>query len=69
MNLSTELSRAHWRKARRSSSTGSDCVEVAAVHGLVAVRDSKNPDGPKLLIGRNTWQELTDRLNSGELNI
>ncbi|CCH33380.1 DUF397 domain-containing protein [Actinosynnema sp. NPDC047251] len=34
-----------WRKSARSTNTNS-CVEVA--QGLVAVRDSKNPDGPVL---------------------
>ncbi|HWE90648.1 MAG TPA: DUF397 domain-containing protein [Pseudonocardiaceae bacterium] len=34
-----------WRKSSYSG-TGGDCVEVAASLGLV--RDSKNPDGPRL---------------------
>ncbi|WP_433262295.1 DUF397 domain-containing protein [Actinosynnema sp. CS-041913] len=34
-----------WRKSTRSTNTNS-CVEVAG--GLAAVRDSKNPDGPRL---------------------
>ncbi|MFC9581347.1 DUF397 domain-containing protein [Streptomyces yangpuensis] len=37
-----------WRKASYSGDTGGDCVEVAAQPCLVAVRDSKNPDGPVL---------------------
>ncbi|MBW4721245.1 DUF397 domain-containing protein [Saccharothrix obliqua] len=36
---------SEWRKSTRSTNTDS-CVEVA--RGLVAVRDSKNPDGPVL---------------------
>ncbi|MET9964082.1 DUF397 domain-containing protein [Streptomyces sp. NPDC006326] len=35
-----------WRKASHSSDTGGQCVEVAAQPCRVAVRDSKNPDGP-----------------------
>ncbi|WP_374773740.1 DUF397 domain-containing protein [Streptomyces sp. NBC_01310] len=35
-----------WRKASYSGDTGGDCVEVAAQPCLVAVRDSKNPEGP-----------------------
>ncbi|MFE9933985.1 DUF397 domain-containing protein [Streptomyces sp. NPDC005533] len=40
------LGAAAWRKASYSGDTGGDCVEVAAQTCLVAVRDSKNPDGP-----------------------
>lgn len=45
-----DLSTAVWRKASRSSNNGGNCVEVARVGDVVAVRDSKDPDGPKLLI-------------------
>jgi hypothetical protein len=32
-------------------------LEVARnLSGLVAVRDSEKPDGPKLVISRETWQ-------------
>ena len=44
-----DLSRAQWRKSIRSSGNG-QCVEVARLDEVVAVRDSKNPDEPKLVI-------------------
>lgn len=40
----SDLSPAVWRKSRRSGS-GNNCVEVARFAGVVAFRDSKNPDG------------------------
>lgn len=43
-----ELTGAVWRKARRSADNGGDCVEMAALTGGAAVRDSKNPTGPAL---------------------
>jgi hypothetical protein len=50
------LSQAIWRKSSYSSSTGQNCVEVATNRlGIVAVRDSKDPDGPKLLLSRAEW--------------
>jgi hypothetical protein len=51
-----DLKQAKWRKARRSLSNGGECVELADVAGaagaVVAVRDSKDPDGPVLLLTR-----------------
>ncbi|MFI0447379.1 DUF397 domain-containing protein [Actinomadura sp. 6N118] len=49
-----ELTDVRWRKASRSLSNGGECVEVAGARGLVAVRDSKNPDGPVLLMTPQT---------------
>lgn len=40
---------AQWRKSSRSDDTDGACVEVASTNPAVAVRDSKNPDGPKLV--------------------
>ncbi|MDL4775301.1 MULTISPECIES: DUF397 domain-containing protein [Thermomonosporaceae] len=47
-----DLSDATWRKASRSGENGGNCVELAGLSGVVAVRDSKDPDGPKLLVTR-----------------
>ncbi|MFD9791225.1 DUF397 domain-containing protein [Streptomyces sp. NPDC059070] len=43
-----------WRKSSYSGDQGGDCIEVARLpHGrAAAVRDSKNPDGPAILLGR-----------------
>ncbi|NDU71183.1 DUF397 domain-containing protein [Actinomadura sp. DSM 109109] len=53
-----DLSTAVWRKASRSSNNGGNCVEVARVGEVVAVRDSKDPDGPKLLITPQALRHL-----------
>ena len=51
-----DLSRAEWRKSSYSSQSG-NCVEVARnLPGLVAVRDSKEPDGAKLVVSQETWR-------------
>ncbi|MFB4310653.1 DUF397 domain-containing protein [Actinomadura sp. GTD37] len=39
-----------WRKAQRSNDHGGACVELAALPKAVGVRDSKDPDGPNLLL-------------------
>ena len=51
-----DLSRAEWRKSSYSSQDG-NCVEVARnLPGLVAIRDSKAPDGAKLTVPREAWR-------------
>jgi hypothetical protein len=51
-----------WRKARQSGGQGDACVEVARFPEAVAVRDSKNPDGPKLLLTPHTFQTILNNL-------
>ncbi|MEV6983240.1 DUF397 domain-containing protein [Sphaerisporangium sp. NPDC051017] len=54
--LKVDLSQAEWRKSRRSGSEGGNCVEAACnLPGVVAVRDSKMPDGPILIFGIDAW--------------
>jgi hypothetical protein len=52
------LSRAAWRKSSRSSGNGGACVEVASLDPGIGLRDSKNPDGPKLVVSRNAFAAL-----------
>jgi len=48
-----------WRKATRSGANGGDCVEVATrADALVAVRDSKDPDGATLTFSTSDWREF-----------
>jgi hypothetical protein len=56
---------AAWRKASYSSSNGGACVEVGNVVRSVAVRDSKDPDGPRLAFAPGRWQEFTRRVKNG----
>ena len=63
--MDTDLSRAVWHKSTRSNGNGGACVEVARnLAGIVAVRDSKNPDGPALIVGRDEWASFITRLRA-----
>jgi hypothetical protein len=44
-----------WRKSSYSGNNGGQCVEVA-VHGVVLVRDSKNPRGAVLEVAPEMWR-------------
>jgi hypothetical protein len=53
-----------WRKATYSSSNGGNCIEVAAAGRTVAVRDSKDPDGPRLAFGAQAWKTFAAKVKS-----
>ncbi|MQA10413.1 MAG: DUF397 domain-containing protein [Pseudonocardiaceae bacterium] len=55
-----DMSDARWRKSSRSGDGGQDnCVEVAFTGTAIAVRDSKNPSGPVVVIDRTHWLTFT----------
>ena len=65
-----DLTSARWRKSSYSGTTGGNCVEVAQnLPGAVAVRDSKDPDGPKLAFGPDEWLAFTAGVRAGEFDL
>ncbi|MGH3738910.1 MAG: DUF397 domain-containing protein [Micromonosporaceae bacterium] len=57
-----------WRKSRRSTTNGGACVEVATLPDRVLVRDSKDPDGPRLTFTRGEWRAFIDGIADGEFS-
>lgn len=57
MELSPE-----WRKSSYSADDGGECVEVAEMPGRMAIRDSKNPDGPVLLLSPAAFGDFISAL-------
>ena len=53
-----------WRKSSYSGNSGGNCVEVGAAAPLIAVRDSKDPDGTRLAFGREAWQAFAARVKA-----
>ncbi|GAA2129761.1 DUF397 domain-containing protein [Actinomadura napierensis] len=62
-----DQSRAGWRTSSHSSTNGGQCIEVAALPGRIGVRDSKNPEGARLVFGLAEWRVFMRRIRSGEL--
>jgi hypothetical protein len=52
-----------WRKSSFSNSN-SNCIEAASQPGSVAVRDSKDPQGPRLAIPADRWLAFTRRVQN-----
>ena len=59
-----------WRKASYSGGNGGGCVEVASTgKAFVAVRDSKDPNGPKLAFAPSVWESFIQRWRNGTLSV
>jgi hypothetical protein len=64
--MDQRLARVLWQKSSYSGANG-NCVEVARnLPGVVAVRDSKEPTGPALVLAPGQWQALLSTVRSGE---
>jgi hypothetical protein len=64
-----DLSRATWRKATLSSQNGG-CVEVASnLPDIVAVRDSKRPEGGAHVVGRATFAAFLADAKTGRYDL
>jgi Domain of unknown function (DUF397) len=58
-----------WQKSSYSGQ-GNTCVEVAAnVPGVVAVRDSKDPAGPRLVFTASEWRSFAAQVKVGEFDL
>jgi hypothetical protein len=61
--IAHDLSRAGWRRSTYSGSNG-NCLEAAGNGRIIAVRDSKDPDGPCLAFDPTAWRKFAARLNN-----
>lgn len=56
-----------WTKSTRSGPTGGNCVEVAFLPGGdVAMRNSRQPDGPALIFSPAEWAAFIGGARDGE---
>ncbi|MEV8626029.1 DUF397 domain-containing protein [Streptomyces sp. NPDC051079] len=56
-----------WVKAKASDGLN-DCIELATVGESVAVRNSRDPEGPALIFTRSELAAFVDGASKGEFN-
>jgi hypothetical protein len=65
-----DLSNATWRKSSYSGGNSGNCVEIASLPDRSrAVRDSKDPEGPKLVFAPETWRTFTTAVKGGAFDL
>jgi hypothetical protein len=74
-SIEVDLSHAQWR-ASNNGDADSASVEVAVVAGskegsehVIAVRDSRHPDGPALIFTPAEWDAFTAGVRDGEFDL
>jgi hypothetical protein len=71
-----DLTGAIWRRSSFSGGNGGASVEIAFVPGskegsshVIAMRDSKRPDGPVLIFTPAEWEAFTLGVQDGEFDL
>lgn len=65
-----DLSQAQWRKAKRSNGANTGCVEIAGnLPGVVAIRDSKRPEGGAHVVAPATFAAFLADVASGRYDL
>ena len=54
-----------WRKSSYTADQG-NCVEAASGERGITVRDSKDPDGPRLVVCPEDWRVFMAGVKAGE---
>src|ERR1017187_6557345 len=74
--IEADLSGVVWRRSSTSESGDEPCIEVALAPGskegsehVIAVRDSRHPDGPALIFTPAEWEAFTAGVREGEFDL
>lgn len=57
-----------WRKSSRSQGGQGECVEISTdVANASLVRDSRDPEGPRLVLTRAEFASLLNNIKAGDM--
>ncbi|MFB7664102.1 DUF397 domain-containing protein [Kitasatospora sp. NPDC056138] len=63
--MTKTMSSLTWRKSSHSGGNGA-CIEIAVPsEASIAVRDSKDPEGPQLHFSKEAWAAFATAVGSG----
>jgi hypothetical protein len=64
-----DLTSAAWVKSSHSGGDAGQCIEIAPdLPHIVPIRDSKNPDGPALLVPAASFSAFVAAVKAGRLS-
>jgi hypothetical protein len=65
--VDADLTAATWRKSTYSNGSGGNCIEATTTpSGHPALRDSKDPIGPALLITASHWRTFLHAIKASD---
>ncbi|MEU8799098.1 DUF397 domain-containing protein [Spirillospora sp. NPDC048819] len=59
----------HWRKSSHSQGGQGECVEVSTNTFIPLIRDSKDPEGPRLALVPGALAALVNQIKTGDLDL
>ncbi|MFI6686633.1 DUF397 domain-containing protein [Streptomyces sp. NPDC050485] len=55
-----------WFKSSYSGAEGNSCIEIAPLTSGIGIRDSKDKEGPALVVSAETWAAFVSPMRSGQ---
>ncbi|WP_409238364.1 DUF397 domain-containing protein [Streptomyces sp. PA5.6] len=71
MNKKIDLTNAVWKKSAESNG-GDNCLEVAFIGGIVAIRDSNDADDPTIaptILSEDDYRFFTRSIQAGQKDL
>jgi hypothetical protein len=65
----SDLTGAVWRRSSRSPDSGQSIEIADNLPGIIAMRDSRDPDGPALVFTLREWEAFVGGAKDGEFDL